>query len=463
MTPSLLSALCRPLAAVRPTIVDPACGDGELLRAAANSSTAAPHPYSGTENLLGMNPDRGLEEKQEGVTGPNLRLWRAPPGKVVGSEDAGLAESLLEDVRCTWDSVVARVTGPDEARAVWGLIQRRISKKGEALIVALTPDAAEAFTGEPGMNRVWAIVGLPGGATALYLAADHRPGPKQVPESMTAADEVEGAAMLVGLQQRRRQLISGSVVEAPHHTQGETAARFEAARDECLRRRTAINAKLPASHWNLWLAPDGRLQVDLSAYQRFAADRLHLDPHVVKALHGKFAMDLVVQRSTRIGLQAVSKSAALRVHPAVFREIDRCVGEYQAQRAPFIRLNDVQRLGYLDEEDAIVCTTAAFGFEAGRSYKMWTSSEATLKKNHRVREDGKKEAVEVRGLELVVKLAGDKGTHEFRQFPQPGSAETQHSLAELVQCFAVPEVQDVADCRPELYADMKARLLELQS
>jgi hypothetical protein len=455
MTPSLLSTLCRPLAAVRPTIVDPTCGDGELLRAAATSGTAAPRPYSGTENLLGMNPDRGLEEQRDGVAGPNLRLWRAH-GKAVGSGDAGLAEGLLEEVRCMWDSVVARVADPDHARAVWDLIQRRISKKGEALVIALTPAAAEAVSGEPGMNRVWAIVGLPGGTTALYLAADHRPGPKQVPETVAANDEVEAATLLVGLQARRRQLISGSVVEAPHHTQSETAVRFEAARDECLRRQR----KGPA--FNLWLTPDGRLQVDLSAYQRFAADRLNLNPSVVKALHGKFPMDLVVQRSTRIGLQAVSKSTALRVHSAVFREIDRCIGEYQAQRAPFIRLNDVQRLGYLDEEDAIVCTTAAFGFEVGRSYKIWTSSEATLKKEHRLREDGKTEVVEVRGLELVVKLAGDRGTHEFRQYPQPGNPETQHSLAELVQFFAVPDVQDVADCRPQLYAEMKDCLLALQ-
>lgn len=456
MTRSLLSALCRPLAAVRPTIVDPTFGDGGLLRAAANASTAAPRPYAGTENLLGMNPERGLEEERDGVTGPNLRLWRAH-GKAVGTGDAGLAESLIEDVRCAWDSVVARVADPDHARAVWGLIQRRISKKGEALILALTPAAAEAVAGEPGMNRVWAIAGLPGGATALYVAADHRPGPKQVPETVAASDEIEAATLLVSLHARRRQLIRGSVIEAAHHTQSETAARFEAARDECLRRQRK------GASFNLWLTPDGRLQVDLSAYQRFASDRLNLNPSVVKALHGKFPMDLVVQRSTRIGLQAVSKSTALRVHPAVFREIDRCIGEYQAQRAPFIRLNDVQRLGYLDEEDAIVCTTAAFGFEVGRSYKMWTSSEATLKKEHRVREDGKTETVEVRGLELVVKLAGAHGTHEFRQFPQPGNPETQHSLAELVQCFAVPDVQDVADCRPELYAEMKDRLLALQA
>ena len=148
MTPSLLTALCKPLTAIRPAIVDPACGDGELLHAAANTDRDAPPPYIGTEHLLGIAPDHGLAasavghsvlSSSKGVTGSNLKLWQAR------YDDPALPE-LLSALNTTWDCVVTRVSNPVDAVGLWTLIHSRLSKRGEGMVLAENTAAASAIS-----------------------------------------------------------------------------------------------------------------------------------------------------------------------------------------------------------------------------------------------------------------------------------------------------------------------------
>jgi hypothetical protein len=452
MTPSLLTALCKPLTAVRPAIVDPACGDGELLHAAANTDRDAPPPYIGTEHLLGLAPDHGLAASAAGVTGSNLKLWQAR------YDDPALPE-LLSALNITWDCVVTRVSNPVDAVGLWTLIHSRLSKRGEGMVLAMNPSTASSlssFIVHPSSfpQRVWLEVELPSGETAFYFAADHKPNPGDTPERRAPANEVDATLELAGAFANRRRFIRGNTVEAFHQCQPQAGARFFAAEDEWNRRKGKRK-----SDWNILLSSEGRLVVSLTPFQKLV--ELNVNRTALMALHGKDPMDMVVQRPTRLALQGMVRSDELRVHAAVTVEIDRCVREYSAQRAPFTRLNDVQRLGYLDEEDSVKSTATNLGFTAGRSYKMWTTSEETNKEDHRLRDDGKNEKVMVRGQELVVRVMDDEGVaHAFRQHPRDGLHE--HSLAEFVQTFEIPDVPDVADCRPDRYAENKKQLLALE-
>ena len=456
MTPSLLTALCKPLPAIRPTIVDPACGDGELLYAAANTDRAAAPPYIGTERLLGLGPDHGLAASAAGVTGSNLRLWQA-------RYDDPVLPELLSALNTTWDCVVTRVSNPVDAVGLWTLIHSRLSKRGEGMVLAENTAAASAirdvsrfpdFPLSRFSSRVWLEVALPTGETAFYFAADHKPNPGDQPETRTPATEIDAGVELAGAFASRHRFIRGTVVEALHHTQLGLTKCFDAAEDEWNRRKGKRK-----NDWNILLSAEGRLVVSLTPFQKLI--ELGVNRTDLMALHGKDPMDMVVQRPTRLALQGMTRASVLRVHTGVLAEIDRCVREYSAQRAPFTRLNDVQRLGYLDEEDAVKASASNLGFTAGCSYKMWTSSEETEKDDHRKREDGKTEKVKVSGVELVVRVEDDeKQRRTFRQHPHDGLLE--HSLAEFVQTFEIPDVPDVADCRPARYREIKTQLLALE-
>ena len=457
MTPSLLTALCKPLPAIRPTIVDPACGDGELLYAAANTDRAAAPPYIGTERLLGLGPDHGLAATSPGSSlgaGCQLRLWQA-------RYDDPVVPELMGALNLSWDCVVSRVSDPGEAVKLWSSIQSNLSKRGEGMVLAMNPPTAAAIRdgtdwGPKGLatRRVWLEVTLPTGETAFYFAADHKPNPGDQPETRTPATEIDAGVELAGAFASRHRFIRGNVVEALHHTQLGLTKCFDAAEDEWNRRKGKRK-----NDWNILLSAEGRLVVSLTPFQKLI--ELGVNRTDLMALHGKDPMDMVVQRPTRLALQGMTRASVLRVHTGVLAEIDRCVREYSAQRAPFTRLNDVQRLGYLDEEDAVKASASNLGFTAGCSYKMWTSSEETEKDDHRKREDGKTEKVKVSGVELVVRVEDDeKQRRTFRQHPHDGLLE--HSLAEFVQTFEIPDVPDVADCRPARYREIKTQLLALE-
>ena len=74
------------------------------------------------------------------------------------------------------------------------------------------------------------------------------------------------------------------------------------------------------------------------------------------ALNGRKPIQLVVQRSQRQALlEAVKPGSPWRVDPKLQTAVDAAIVEYNRVRAPLYPLPKIQRLGYLDEQDDILC------------------------------------------------------------------------------------------------------------
>ena len=143
--------------------------------------------------------------------------------------------------------------------------------------------------------------------------------------------------------------------------------------------------------------------------------------------------------------------------------------EYHAVRASFVPLNPIQRLAYLDEEDAIRCKASGGGFTEGQCYPIVTETFEGRKHEMRQRAAGKPELVLVTGQELVIHISDDDGQrHSYTQFtPTEEEAETRpatafhHTLPELVAQFEIPPQADVATLNPARFEAYKARLRTL--
>lgn len=145
-------------------------------------------------------------------------------------------------------------------------------------------------------------------------------------------------------------------------------------------------------------------------------------------------------------------------------------------RAPFVRLNEVQRLGHLDEEDTIVCKATGPGFTEGKRYKLTTETFDGRKVESRPRPNrgpDETEEVLVTGMELAILIGPDDNmeTHCFTQFERGDksagdcrpAASHHHLLSELVAYFVIPDVPDAPTLNPLKYKANLARLRVLEN
>ena len=174
-----------------------------------------------------------------------------------------------------------------------------------------------------------------------------------------------------------------------------------------------------------------------------------------------------------------------RVDPALVAEVDRCWRAYQSCRAPLYPLPKIQRLGYLEEEDAIeAIEDLKVGertvFRRGNRYPLRTQTVVVTRKGTKLNLAGEEEKLEYSGQELATWITDEfKQEHCFldARALAPGvslpplfhgggdglpSEQRVHALQVLVDHFAIPEVADVAVANPDGYAQALARLAELE-
>jgi len=79
------------------------------------------------------------------------------------------------------------------------------------------------------------------------------------------------------------------------------------------------------------------------------------------------------------------------------------------------------------------------------------------------------EEVLVTGQELLLRIKDDAGEwHAFTQYNLGAEQENErpekhfHLLSELVECFHIPAVPDVAQCHPAEFAEYQRRLRALE-
>ena len=248
--------------------------------------------------------------------------------------------------------------------------------------------------------------------------------------------------------------------------------------------------------FNLSLRQDGTIRSYLDPFRKtaYVHDRDLLQ--AFRSMDGSSPAALVVQQASRAALKHAMHAGCWRVDPALIVAVDNAIAAYEAVRAPFYTPNEVQSLGWLDEESHIQCKQPGIpGFTSGKSYTLKTYIEDTTWKDKKVNLSGDRENLAMSGRELVVELADDDAiVHKFHvrrddsddEEEEPAEDATaaarnrrrrqafraarpsddegnHHHIQSLIDHFQIPIPRDVAQTNPAAYQANLARLDILQA
>lgn len=536
--------LAEPLPRWRETLIDLTCGAGALVRNAANANTKAllgcdidpawkryrPARLVHRGSLLDNNP--APEADRHFTQGDITRLYPLlkrvdfrgdlfalnPPfdlhwsrehlGALAGaSENAVAAAFAAHDGRTGRDTIDSTI-----ATLCMALDLGSYYAEGYCIANAATVQRLILEPGAPHhalMAHLWAIVTIggnicsgtapkPGASTfrtaVLYFAVSHTDGP----QLRADVDGIDAArTVLRDMAQRRLTLRTGAELRSYNRTP-DTVAKWKAASEELDRLQTQ-SAK--PSSFHLWLDGTGHIATHLSLF-----DEHTIDASVVGALHslrGLRPLQLVLKRETRDLLLRCCglKEPALpwRACPKLIGAVQSAVEEYHCQRAPIVPLPEIQRLGYIDENDTLHCKLdlhSSHGshksqpiFQAGTHYPLRTQTITVTRKSSKWNAAGSKEDVEYTGQELAIflKAAGREYCFMEGRLAQDDSVTLSafdkdgwtapadsgadllakdaidHDLQTLVRHFVIPDVPDIAALRPADYQSNLARLTELET
>src|SRR6266446_10794759 len=501
----------RPLAAVlpkhRPTVVDLNCGAGHLLQASALPKTV---------RLLGadIDPCRGkgldgglpLNRITNDVT--QLYGWLKeigfaadlfvlnPPWRLFFYRErlAALAESGLPAVRQAFKGVEQGGGIPrdtiDSTIAMLLIALDLCTVYGEGLLIAndatlqrliFDPAAPHAAIAK----HIWAHLIVPGNPMTgiencqwredqqfhtgvIYFAREHTTGPKQV-----RWPDMPDRVYRQGAELRNEFTASNATYEL-----------WQAAKE----RVGEAEGNKPKVPWNLWLA-GGVIHTALSLFEKHSQRIDKREVERLYALTGKAPMELVLQRASRDELLQVAEQGGWRVQPELMTAVKQAIQEYHAARAPLYPLPEIQRLGYLDEEDEIECKADLLDkserivFRKGQRYSIRTQTVSITRNVTRPNAfTGEDEELEYSGMELAFffedqagnewcfmdgKLRDDSTTEipnakQVKDNANRGEA-VDFTLQELCAHFVIPDVPDVATVNPEGYSRLVKMLCDLES
>ena len=492
-------ALCLPLPPRREVIADLQCGHGALLRAAAVTA-----PLHDTRSLLGLDIDPTASI-------PDIPAKFHVQRKVIVGDFTKLAPLLLA-ARTRFDLLVlnppfslqwklalsdgewktvngklalctphgdAAETAMDSTPATFEVAHRLLTKRGEGMMICSAATCARMLETHPLWRKTWLKLTVPNffpgvlqkmHIAVVYFASSHH---GTQPLEVTAPDAMPDTIQRV-LQyaaDNRDKLIAGETVKRAHDCWPGTGSAFEAVAEEWKRQNDAEYAA--RNGWNIRLTAKGTLSAYVTPFQTIAGDVPKELVAALKAIDGQHPAGLVVQRTSRKALVLATQGGVWRVHPDVTAAVDAAMKNYNAVRAPLRPLNAVQRLGHLDEEDDIRCEVApGIGFTAGRSYALESETFQGRKVERRPHPGGekdRKEEVLVTGQELLLRIRDDAGAwHAFTQYDLGRDQQAErpekhfHRLAELVECFHIPDVPDIAQVHPEEFAEYQRRLRALE-
>jgi hypothetical protein len=495
-------ALCLPLPSVRPIIVDLQCGHGGLLHAAAVTG-----PRRDTRHLLGIDIDPTASIPEYGSRfGANR--------SIIHGDFTKLAPMLLQ-VKARFDLLVLNPpfslrwdmrklpppaecevdSGPissahvrtttDSTLATFEMAHRLLTKRGEGMMICNAATCARLLEKHPLWKRTWLRLTLPNffpdtltkmKIAVLYFAAGHV---GETPLELIAPDAIPATIVrtLEWAAKRRPKLIrnfESNTVCRESDAHASTHA-FEAVEEEWQRLTDKRFAE--TSGYNVKLSTHGTISCCLTPFQTITGSVPLPVVDALKKIDGQHPAGLVVQRVSRKALILATNGGIWRVHPEVTEAVTEALKNYNATRAPLRPLNPVQRLGYLDEEDEIRCERPpCSGFTAGLNYPLESEifEGCKIEKRRRLHHSGNDreheyEDVLVTGQELLLRVKDERGEwHAFTQYDLGHDQKAErpeqyfHRLSELVECFRIPEVPDVAQCHPKLFAEYQKRLLELE-
>jgi hypothetical protein len=359
------------------------------------------------------------------------------------------------------------------------------STRGEGFII-LSEVVAKRYIGnatDPCRRHLWLWLSIPGSifpgcnsidTAVLYFARDHQraDGPKHIQAVNNTPEAVREA--LAGIEDERYLLRAGIEVKYPGQDDHTTWSRWEVARDEYKIRHGG-----KPRPFNIWLDPDtGVIRRHLTPFQTLTGT---VPKKLVESLHlleGQSPMALVVQKNTREALQRAVDSTVWTVDSKLPPAVEAAIRDYHSSRAPFYPLSEVQRIGYVDESETLLCRRNGLpGIEAGKRYEIFSQTTKIGRHKARLNFDGEEETLFISGQDLVITIRGDNAKNgtdtsvRFMQFPDmeldatgetPGRNPNTHDLQKLIEHFEIPEVADIASLRTEEYRANIERLRELE-
>lgn len=392
-------ALAQALPKVRPCLVDLNCGGTALLQASASADT---------EVLLGSDIDpvrpkvEGLEKLRpvNRITQDLTRLYPLlkevdfkadlfvlnPPWRLWWYRDR-LKDLAQSDVTAVRDAFANLEDGAARKGTVDGTIDSTIATLMIALDLMDYQGEGMLIANNATLERLIFTPGAPHSALAKHIW-----GHLVIPGNpMTGIDDClwEKFDPSQPSTKDNQQFCTGVIYFAVGHTSGPTQYHWPTLPDRLMRmgnevrwnyghhqqkaldpwncvkdRLAELEGKSPRNPHNLWLSVTGRIRTNLSSFEQRSvkvdkqeAERLH-------KLEGKTPMELVLQRAQRDELMHVVERGGWRVEPALIAAVQAAVADYHSQRAPLYPLPDIQRLGYLDEQDVIECKKDLLGIKA---------------------------------------------------------------------------------------------------
>lgn len=559
--PKLAEFLSRPLPPVRPAIIDLNAGPGNLLRAAANLTThhllacdidpACAHKCRGYHvEVPPTRLDEGYTHRIEShFIGHDITLIADllhqvqfstdlfvlnPPWDLhwhrCGNGDSPrlkfLADSNLPAVAQAFKAIDPRLGRDtiDSSVATLLLALHFSTPRAEGYLItnASTYDRLIAGDNAPhhAIHRhIWATVKFPMAlfneksslsgsmpsesdpmAIALYFARDHHAGPQH---QSTVWPDSNGEFDTTFLPERS--LRNGAYVLWPNHAETKTTHLWLAVQQELKSRQ-----RTQRDDYNLYLTERGLIGVHLSIFDQavLPSRALQQEANTLNSLAGKTPMFLVTDRQQRdLLLQSagIESKSPWRVDPRLVDAIHKALADYNSVRAPLYPLPHIQRLGYIEEQDTILCTRDLYHPENGRPLYKAGGSYALSARTVTVERDGKRPNVEgemedllYTGAELATWIEADDGSqYTFLEArlrspgvrvtdvrpdnEKPGNNTKRQQLTkktdidaipkmridftiqDLAEHFHIPEVPDISTARPDLYQQNLKELLLIES
>lgn len=360
----------------------------------------------------------------------------------------------------------------DAGYAAWLVVNHMLTPFGEAMLIVPTASWLTHIKNCPMYNRVWATENAGGFADPenrmlLYIARDFKrsagPGVSLAP---TAAC--------------RKTWLSNCTVYDSLTARANCITHFDVLRDQARRENGDLTDALPNVY--LW---EGKLRIRFSAFETLTGKF----PTALIEDCNKFAnrslVDLAVMKDTRERVISILKNKSLRIGDDALKVFEDLCLQMKHMTAPFTRPSPTQRVAWLDENGTIACTNDFSTFKKGKTYHIETVVVTGRKKEIRHRPGFGSEEILVSGQELLLKLGdqpvGPDGSYEattlehfyhcFTQFalsaemPEASDYEPQHqhTLSELTENFAMPDVLDIAEADPATYNKYVERLKKLQT
>jgi hypothetical protein len=455
-------ALAALLPKKRPTIADLQCGDGSLLRGLQAADTqfvcAADIDSSAKLSLNRLMPSPRITHAHldfldllpcllESRTKFDL-LGCNPPFSL--SWPQSLLPAPLRNGHETLDSTSACLKS----------ITHLLSLDGECLFIANHATIERITKEDPSLlDHVWFHVTHPSFfpnadfiASILYIAKRYKglpPAPMHL--ALDTPQELE-AILKSWAHLRPPGGLNGSYALPPQ--------RFNAAIDEAEAR---INPERRLE--NVVLSRDGTLRTRVSAFQQYIGSIPAAQFKSLQSLNYANPHELTVQRSSRQALNDMLDHGHWTISPSAALAIQSAMDEYNNNRTPLTPVSQLQRLGWLDENDKLQCKRDFLFFREGEFYEVTSEVAKYQFSRYQPRyKNGKKdeEQISTRGNDLIftVHAADDGGTAQFTY--KHAHISGTYPMEDIAEFFHIPEVPSLATVRPEECAAHESRLNMLE-